>query len=56
MTADMVLLLGLLGSVLTALAGAVDTFPPTWKPYVTAAGVVGMTTSAYLLKSPRQGS
>jgi hypothetical protein len=49
---QVVYIVGLVASVLTAIAGLVDTFPPEWKPYVVAASVVSGTVFAYLKNPP----
>jgi hypothetical protein len=53
-SSDTLFWLGLIASLLTAVATQADAFPPTWKPWLSLASVAGAAVTAYLLRSPRQ--
>ena len=52
MNRQVVYAVGLIASILTALAGLVDTFPPAAKPYIIGASVVVGAAFAYLKNPP----
>lgn len=54
MSANMVWIIGLIASVLAAVAGIAETFPAPWDRVLALLGVIGTAITGYMAQRPRE--